>query len=65
MAARISEEVELEQRERLLRVAREVAAATSARDHAIRDAYLAGMSVRKIADEVGLSSHRVRQIVRG
>lgn len=42
-----------------------VAQAQAARNEAIREAHAAGISIRVIADEAGLSSARVHQILHG
>jgi hypothetical protein len=50
---------------RVRRAARKAALASEQRDEAIRQAHVAGATIRAIAVEAGLSSARVHQILHG
>lgn len=47
------------------RAAAKAASASAARDQAIREAHAAGLSIRTIAAEAGLSFQRIHQILHG
>lgn len=57
--------VTLRQRQKVALAAAKAASASRERDEAIREAHRAGMSLRAIAAEAGLSFQRVHQIIHG